>query len=333
MTTRICGGGSRTTWVDCGRFAVFAQEDVAPKTIRAVNTSDTECVDPNPGISRRRLRLMWALISTHRDRRSTQRPGQLTVCSESLLPGLGPCTRSAHSQTVHQQWWSPVNVLLMWRAAGPAPAAFDHSRIRDRLDVHDSSRRFDGVGFIASSFQDLENPRPRAPHSIFEASSPPLNLETTFPAQEVLAEACQENARVALLEVLCTVATCLERELAVPEAIRSREGSDTSKGSQRHRNPVGINSTSSIWRIVLLTKVPTLRKCHISCEVARSSHSRWGSSFAQNGKRCGRGSPGVEIVWVDPAMLVHRPKGVGSVGRAELVRRFDDFQKGHWEQL
>ena len=53
----------------------------------------------------------------------------------------------------------------------------------------------------------------------------------------------------------------------------------------------------------------------------------------QNGKQCGRGCPGVEVVWVILAMLVHRPKGVGSVGRAELVHRFDDFQQGHWEQL
>ena len=34
-----------------------------------------------------------------------------------------------------------------------------------------------------------------------------------------------------------------------------------------------------------------------------------------------------------PAMLLHRPKGVGSEGRAELVHRVDDFQQGHWEQL
>ena len=34
-----------------------------------------------------------------------------------------------------------------------------------------------------------------------------------------------------------------------------------------------------------------------------------------------------------PAMLLHRPRGSGSFGRNELVRRTDDFAQGKWQAL
>ena len=32
-------------------------------------------------------------------------------------------------------------------------------------------------------------------------------------------------------------------------------------------------------------------------------------------------------------MLLHRPRGAGSVGRSELAHRFEDYQQGRWNNL
>ena len=93
------------------------------------HTSDTESVDQNPRISRRRLRLMWdpdldaRRQAWHPEARAVECLFRELASRTGAVPHGAPIPRP-----LRQQRWSLVNVPLMWGAAssGPAQAAFDH---------------------------------------------------------------------------------------------------------------------------------------------------------------------------------------------------------------
>ena len=135
------------------------------------------------------------------------------------------------------------------------------------------------------------------PAAFHHLMSMPLNLETTFPPGHRMFSS-QKHVKW-MREWLCwkTWQSILgeswqsqKRFAHVRDSLSDTRGN----GSQRHRNPVGINSTSSIWIASphcgsLAKKVAPDLLIHVGGAVSR-----------QNGKRCGRGSLSVEIVWIDP---------------------------------
>ena len=320
------------------------------------HTSDTESVDAYP--SRRRLRLMW---DPNLDmQRQAWHPGARSVESlfRELVSRIGSVPEGAPiPRPLRQQRWSPVIVPILRAAAGSsesAPAAFDFlmsltSRIRDPVEFHDN--RLTAVDALRTGWvslravlrtwgiQEREHLTAHLRRQGFPATQPGNHISAR--AQEpLLSEACQVDARVALVEVVCmNVAICLGQELVVPEVARPHhEGIPVRH--QRQREAAQESSWHQLDQLNLedcfLTKVPTLRKCpHFLRGRLREVFS-----FAL-GERCrakmDNDVEGDVCSWklfgLIPAMLLHRPKGAGFVGRAELVHRFNDFQQGHWEQL
>ena len=355
--------------VDCGRFAVFTEEDVAPKrqtffggsqddTALPVSasiaggaqvvsiaddsddqsshhTSDTESVDQNPGISRRRLRLMWDPDLDARRQVWHPKARAVECLFRELVSRIGAAPGAPIPRPLRQQRWSPVNVPLMWGAAcssGLAPAAFDHlmsmaSRIRDPVDFHDN--RLSAVDALRAGWvllravfrswgiQDREHLTAHLRRQGFPATQPGNHISAR--AQEVLlAEACQVDGRVALLEVVCTnVAIHLGREWAVPEAIRPQSTPDATGHSC-----TGVQLAST--RPIQFGGLPLDKGSHIAevpsflaRKVAPDLLIHVGRAVSrQNGKRCGREVRAWKFLGLIPATLLHRPKGVGSVGRA-----------------
>ena len=184
--------------VDCGRFAVFAEEDVAPN-----RGSQDETVTTLP-VSQAGHK-WFPLLTIPTIRAVTTGDFEKTIAIY-----VGP--RSRHTETgvaprgqgsgmfvprACFQRWSPVNVPLMWGAAGssgPAPAAFDHlmsmaSRIRDPVDFHDN--RLSAVDALTAGWVSLravlrtwgiQEREHFTAHLRRQGFPPPLKLETTCPS-------------------------------------------------------------------------------------------------------------------------------------------------------
>ena len=320
------------------------------------HTSDTESVNAYP--SRRRLRLMWdpnldmQRQAWHPEARSVESLFRQLASRIGSVPERAPIPRP-----LRQQRWSPVIVPILWAAAGSSestPAAYDFlmslaSRIRDPVEFHDN--RLTAVDALRTGWvslravlrtwgiQEREHLTAHLRRQGFPATQPGNHISAR--AQEaLLSEACQVDARVALVEVVCmNVAICLGREVVVPEVARPHhEGIPVRH--QRQREAAQESSWHQFDQLNLedcfLTKVPTLRKCpHFLRGRLREVFS-----FVLRERCRAKMENDVEgevrawkLFGLIPAMLLHRPKGVGSVGRAELVHRFNDFQQGHWEQL
>ena len=87
---------------------------------------------------------------------------------------------------------------------------------------------------------------------------------------------------------------------------------------------------------VFVTRVPTLRKCPPS--FARRLRQAFSIALSERLRAKLENDVEGEIrTWklfvLIPSMLLHRPRGAGSVGRSELAHRFEDYQHGRWADL
>ena len=88
--------------------------------------------------------------------------------------------------------------------------------------------------------------------------------------------------------------------------------------------------------VEFLRRVPMLKRCHTSCEGDSVTGST--SPFRNDAEQSWWGDTvGEERAWkafgLVPAMMLHRPRGVGSIGRDELIERADKFSRGQWLEL
>ena len=85
-----------------------------------------------------------------------------------------------------------------------------------------------------------------------------------------------------------------------------------------------------------LKRVPTLKKCphfmrgrlrHCFAVALRERYRAKGAQDSRAEERAWK------LFGLVPVMLLHRPRGTGSVGKDELVSRADDFVRGRWTNL
>ena len=159
-------------------------------------------------------------------------------------------------------------------------------------------------------------------------------------AQEfVLSSACRVDARVALLEVVYVQAVHhTAQQMTVPR-IRGpvRESHRQHPPRTRNATPLG-NGWAELDDIdvedVFLQHIPMLKSC------PRFLRGRLRESFGLRERYRGK-QEGDEIAerrgWklfaLVPTLLLHKPRGTGSVGRDELARRADDLAAGRWKDL
>ena len=157
-------------------------------------------------------------------------------------------------------------------------------------------------------------------------------------AQEFLfGEACRFDARVALEAVFVHVTLHIGEQMAVPpnsvpaNVTRQVEAGTAVSESQRwaHLDSVGLND----W---MLRRVPMLKTC------PRFMRGRfrqcWGTALRERCRARLAGdvvseSRAWKLFCMVPVMLLHRPRGTGSVGRDELAERIVDFEGGRWIHL
>ena len=160
-------------------------------------------------------------------------------------------------------------------------------------------------------------------------------------AQEhIIAEACRIDAWVALLEasyVAVVLHMCLQ--VVVPGAATN----PTERRRQADPTVVGI-AIPRAWESLdtidcqelFLKNIPMLK----SCPRFLRGRLRECFSFALRerlrGKIVGDDQAelrGWKLFALIPLMLLHKTRGIGSVGRDELAHRIEDFTRGRWTQL
>ena len=160
-------------------------------------------------------------------------------------------------------------------------------------------------------------------------------------AQEfIFSEAIAADARVALLEAVYVCYTVhVSRQLAVPPTIRE---SPRSRVVQRRTSPSSFPDGS--WEQMddldlsdlFLMRIPMLRSCpHFLRARLRQS---FGAALEERHRAKVAGDEQAEsrawkLFGLIPLMLLHRPRGTGSLGRDELARRAELFAEGRWVEL
>ena len=161
--------------------------------------------------------------------------------------------------------------------------------------------------------------------------------------EHVLTEWCREDARVALLEyvfVAITLENGRQRPREFPPSARV-QGYPTIR-NRRVGVPTDVPQDS--WaqlddvdlEVEFLRRVPMLK----SCPHFLRGRFRHGLHITLQ-ERCRAklvgDTVGEERAWkafgLVPAMMLHRPRGVGSIRRDELVERADKFSRGQWLEL
>ena len=161
-------------------------------------------------------------------------------------------------------------------------------------------------------------------------------------AQEyLLHEGCTEDARVALLETVFVLITLhLGRTSGVPPPTRLNHTGSRGAVSRAISTTLPLSSWESLDEVNLeewfLRRVPIMKKC------PHFLRGRLRQCFAvalreRQRARLVQDSQAEERAWklfgLVPVMLLHRPRGTGSVGKDELMSRADNFVRGRWSEL
>ena len=155
-------------------------------------------------------------------------------------------------------------------------------------------------------------------------------------AQEhMLQQACGVDARVALLEaVFVVIAVHMGRQdvHATPTINSTPDRPRDGGQSQIDWSQMDHCQLEEMF----LTRVPVLRSCpHFLRGRLRES---FGMALRERFRAKLHGDREGEVrAWklfaMTPIMLLHKPTGVGSVGRSELLHRADKFARGCWQEL
>ena len=316
--------------------------------------SDTESVGHNCMVGtlpRRRLRLTWnvpgAASASHRDTRAVNLFEQLTG-----RIGAIPVGREL-PRALRQQRWSPVNVLLIWVAAGDDDTNPVLEWFGERAQGMQEVVPFHGgqtepsqtlrLGWVAlrevfrnwgvRTREDLTNWLGTHGHP---RSSPGSHLAAR--TQEfILSAACDRDARVALLEaVFAVIVVDMGRAIAVPSCPHpvSRVPMITRRGQVLVPTEITTDSWGQLDQVdldeIFLMRVPILKNCpHFLRGRLRfcfftALRERLRAKMAND--RVGE-ARAWKLFGLVPMMLLHRPKHTGSVGRDELAQRADDFAR------
>ena len=163
-------------------------------------------------------------------------------------------------------------------------------------------------------------------------------------AQEfLLGQACAEDGRVALLEaVYVQLAIHRGRQMAVPAG--PSQPPLLRRAREARRPPIPQEVPVATWselddfnlNQLFLQRVPMLKKCPHFLR-GRLRHC-FGVALRERARAKRDEDPLSEgrawkLFGLVPMMLLHRPRGTGSIGRDELALRADHFMAGRWRSL
>ena len=217
--------GVVTTPVDPTLPAGTNEISLTERDVPTDSCSDTESccslIDPDPRTRSRRLRLVWdpsvqprAEQQWHREAREVEGLFRTLAGRVGVLPEGAPYPRA-----IRQQRWSPVNVPLMWAAAGDAPStpALDWmiracQGILEPVEFHEGTiQASEAVRVGWSSLREvfrtwgIDNREQLTPWLRFQGfpATLPGNHISARAQEFLLAEAGRQDARVGLIEVVC----------------------------------------------------------------------------------------------------------------------------------
>ena len=304
-------------------------------------------------VPNRRLRLLWNLemdlspevrVAANLLRTLATRIG--AVPQGSVMPGC-----------IRRQRWSPFNVPLMWAAAEqvetcpvfewltsiagrvdePVPVFGGNTSASEAVRTGWAALRFAFRCWGVNSDVELSGWLSR---NGFPATRPGHHISGR--AQEfILTSACREDARVALLEVVFVVITLNEGRNQtpaegdvvppIPRASIGGTGIPTSvpRDSWEQLDNVDLEE-------VFLRRTPMLRSCPHFLR-GRVRHCFTVTLGERSRAKVEGDIVGEERAWkafaLIPLMILNRPRGLGSIGKQELVGRANKFARGQWFEL
>ena len=231
---------------------------------------------------------------------------------------------------IRRQRWFPLNVPLMWAAAGHQESCPLLEWLISATSGMEEPIHFIGGNLSASAAVRAGWTALRQAMRLWGVQS---QLELSewlgnqgFPAarpgshisargqEHVLTEGCREDARVALLEcvfVAITLEDGRQRPREFPPSAKSAGSRVLKTGSHVEELPT-----------LLARAIPPWAPHHPSGTMP---------------SKVSGDTIGEERAWkafgLVPAMMLHRPRGVGSIGRDELIERADKFSRGQWLEL
>ena len=333
------------------RFAAIAEDEaqaLSPEVHILSEGSDMEScwetAQVNSAPADRRLRLVWD-FSIHWDVRA----------AEGLLRNVaarigGQLVGSEIPRVVRQQRWSPMNVPLIWAAAGGEDRTpvwewlmsllsqttevleFHEGNIAAEVAVQTGWSALRSV-FRTWSIMDREGLTEWLRSQGFAGSQPGNHIPAR--AQEfILEQACREDARVALLESAYVAAAVLRgRQFGLRTADPAT--SATHRGVHQRHNGLPADCWEKLDSVdvkeVMLWRVPMLRCCPYFMK--GRLRECFATALRERHREALIGDNEVQVrAWklfaLIPTLLFQRPRGTGSIGRAELAQRVEGFFQG-----
>ena len=173
------------------------------------------------------------------------------------------------------------------------------------------------------------------------AATRPGNHIPNRAQEHIVTVGCQVDARVALLECVFVALTLDEGRQRPPpnNTNRSHQGTRTRDAGV----PSEVPSTS--WEgmdevnleEVFLSRTPMLKSCPVFFVDVSTIVSVW--LYGKKGTEQSwqvmqwREERAWKLFGLIPVMLLHRPRGCGSVGKQELAERANKFGRGQWREL
>ena len=157
--------------------------------------------------------------------------------------------------------------------------------------------------------------------------------------EHILSQACEADARAAILETVFASTVHLGRLSGIPPVTRDR-----APEVRRIRQVIPSTVPSASWaqwdQVILqdcfAKRCPMLKTCPYVMR-GRLRHCLAVALRERSRAKDACDATGEERAWkafgLIPMMLLHRPRGTGSVGREELARRADDFAHGRFSLL
>ena len=323
-------------------------EGSRPEEVAMTECSDTESCE-SAGRPSRRLRLVWNESEAGPEvRNAATLIGVLAtrvgaIPHGNVLPGA-----------IRRQRWSALNVPLIWGAASHAESCpvFEWlisvtSAVNEPVHFYGGETTASGavrIGWDAlreamrswgvNSEAELSDWLGR---NGFPATQPGHHIVAR--AQEhILTAGCRVDARVGLLESAFVTLTLSEGR---------QRASGTSRrhtNERRHSTAIPAEVPRESWeqmdqinmeevflrRVPMLKSVPHFMRGRFRHNLTVTLQERCRAKLV--GDRVGE-----ERAWkafgLAPAMLLHKPKGVGSIGRVELLERANKFARGQWADL
>ena len=345
----------------CPANRFFSLTDNSEVDGQVAPTSDTDSLGP-PRNRRRRLRLNWnsqgsndRLGPVHQPRHQQVRAAEVLFHELARRVGAVP-VGSPVPRIVLQQRWSPVNVPLMWAAAGSESSTpvleFLCEITAGVPDIHFNEGTLSTNVAVRTGWQALrEAMRSWGVGQEVDLQAwlrgqgfpgPQPGNHISARAQEyILSEGCRSDARVALLEAVFVTTTLEMGRRNAPASARIPSAA-TERVRRASQVPPRVDHSS--WASLdsvdvedlFSQRIPMLKSCPHFFR-GRLRHS-FRTALEERCRAALEGDVVAEArAWklfaVVPIMLLSRPRGIGRIGRDELASRADQFARGEWREL